>query len=325
MILLTGSPRSGTTWVLELLETIPRTRRVWEPFFTGVGLDARQLAGVNFGLGLRPYLPVEENHSELESYFERLLIGKEYDPLRMRGIYTFTHWELVKRNVASNKTIIKFCRAQRLLPWLLQRFSVRSILLIRHPLAVVASQLHHPGFQLDETSNVHPVISNQVAVEWPELSLYTQTLTHLEEKLAASWCFDYLIPLRNWNFCEKALLLIYENLVTEPGHELTRIERHLGIKFPLEVFHQLANPSATTVEDSNVLTGKDRLSTWENRLSSEQVDRILSVIRVFGLDFYTQDLKPNFERLREFMNLDVGTELRGDVTTDRNETQDAKL
>jgi hypothetical protein len=40
-----------------------------------------------------------------------------------------------------------------------------------------------------------------------------------------------------------------------------------------------------------------QLSKWRDRLSDRQIDRILEIANAFGLDFYTDELEPDYERL----------------------------
>lgn len=60
---------------------------------------------------------------------------------------------------------------------------------------------------------------------------------------------------------------------------------------------RLKVPSASTKERSNVLTGKDPLEGWTENLTQEQIERILRVVSTFGLDFYGEDLEPDYSRL----------------------------
>lgn len=303
VILITGSQRSGTTWLLELLETLPGTRRVWEPFGWDIPQpsDPKRLEKAiqtNVGLGQRPYLPVGTNHPELESFLNALLSGLNRDPLAVPTRLD-SRWEMLKRLVVPTRTVIKFVRAQRLMPWLLHRFPVKTILLMRHPLAVVASQLRLLGH--DWIREEHPIVSKELAAEYPELAEYAVRLPHLEEKLAATWCFDSLIPLQKWTYCRNALLVPYETLVRDPENELQRMEQHLGIQFPEATLQRIRYPSSTTMTDSNVIAGKDPLRTWESRLSPEEVQRILNVVGRFGIDIYSdEDPYIDLQRLTEF-------------------------
>jgi hypothetical protein len=286
-VLLTGSPRSGTTWLAELLETLPAVRRVWEPFLNDADPSSDAF---NFGLGWRPFLSANVEHEPLYSFFDRLLHGTKYRYPEWAGPHPHVSaWAFARRVLAPRRTLLKFCRAQRLLPWVRRRFDLPTLLLMRHPLAVVASQLQKPAFQQRGVEDQHPVLSDAVTERWPNLAQYACSLDHYDEKLAATWAFDYMIPLQARPSLRPDLIVTYEQLVTDPDTELQRIEDALDISFDVSVQKRLRQPSATTADDSNVLRGHDRLSTWKHRLSDEQVDRVLAVTERFGLAFYTSD------------------------------------
>ena len=131
-IVIAGSPRSGTTWLAELLNTIPRSAILWEPLF----LDADpQLPKIGFGW--RTYVPPDRDRPEMEAYLRRVLTGRVLNPwtlqrTSLRDVYRVKRW------------IVKFVRANMLLPWLTLRFPTRRpLLLVRHPCAVVASQIRN--------------------------------------------------------------------------------------------------------------------------------------------------------------------------------------
>lgn len=304
VLLLTGSARSGTTWVMELLEEIPGTCHIMEPFAREKippPSDPRrfkEIARCNFGLGFRPYLSLEEENPALETFLCHLMGRLNSFPSWGLGISHFSLPEIIERYSSPKRLIVKCTRAQRLLPWILRRFSTKSILLMRHPLAVVASQLHHPYWQHDLVDKEHPIITKEVERDYPDLVEYAAGLVHIEEKLAATWCFDYLIPLENWDNCRDALLVTYEQLVTEPESVLDAMQDYIGIEFPKTVFHKLGKPSAATVEDSLVMSGMNPLTTWQDRLSSEEISRTLRVVEGFGLSFYSEDPEPDLKELR---------------------------
>lgn len=53
---------------------------------------------------------------------------------------------------------------------------------------------------------------------------------------------------------------------------------------------KLKESSWTTVSDSNVALGKDPLAGWKDKLSPEEVKRILNVVHRVGIDAYTDAL-----------------------------------
>jgi hypothetical protein len=276
-IFITGSPRSGTTWLLEILETIPRTRRIYEPF--GPPFPCADV-------GWRPYRHEEEEYPCLERYVRGLLTGSARGLPRI-GPHSHTLLRQAVERTFPRQTVIKSVRAQRLLPWLARRFDLPMVLLIRHPLSVVSSQLRYP-FEVTP-KGAHPVVCERLAAEYPHLAEIVDSLSYPEQKLAASWAFDYLVPLSRWKSCNGVLLLGWEDLVNDPQTMLGQLEGHCGVSFPQEVFTQLATASATTRGCDTLGHVEVRVRSWERRLSSHQISRIMDVVRQFGISVYNED------------------------------------
>jgi hypothetical protein len=43
--------------------------------------------------------------------------------------------------------------------------------------------------------------------------------------------------------------------------------------------------------------GSHQLSKWKRHLTSDQIDRVLGITHSFGIDWYTEDLEPDYEKL----------------------------
>lgn len=279
-VVITGSPRSGTTWLLEMVERATDSRRIWEPFYS----PDEQRGDRNFGLGWRPYLPPGEEHRELKTALRRLLQGKGISYELAVGSHQYGRLRLTRRLVVAQATVVKFCRFQRLLPWFTRRFSVPVVLLVRNPLAVVASQLNHPSWDYQQVAKEHPVVSSSIRRMYPELAQRASRLEHLEEKLAATWAFDYMIPLSS-RLGECVRTVRYKDLVEAPAKTLAAILEHgkLSSKHNKSSL-RVEQPSSTTQPDSNVARGGNPRTTWRQRLDDRQVTRISSVICSFPFE-----------------------------------------
>ena len=63
---------------------------------------------------------------------------------------------------------------------------------------------------------------------------------------------------------------------------------------------QLSIPSDTVTSNSQIVSGKDPLSGWKNKLSEQQVSNIFKVLKIFNMDFYNHELEPDYEKLASF-------------------------
>lgn len=289
-VALTGAPRSGTTWLLEMLERTTGARRIYEP------CHLAKMKRRKIELGWRPWLPPEADHPALRHYLSDLFSGREISLGSMVGNLDYSPlavFAFAKRLLFAPGTVIKFCRVQRLLPWITERFDVPIILLIRNPLAVVASQMASPLWDYERIVSSPPAGFPELREAFPQLMDYACSLTHAEEIMASVWAFDYLIPFSQWDKLDGTRLVAYEDLVQHPGRTLRKVINHFGL--PSNESHEefFRQPSASTEPGSNVLQGNNPLTTWRQRLTAEEVDRILAVVRRFGLDFYGQGLVPN--------------------------------
>jgi len=307
-IFVTGSPRSGTSWLMEILRNIPDYTYSFEPLNPIWYHEPRKL-----GFHSRVYLPPDANWPEGEEYFKKIINGEK---VGFQYLYRFTPKEVMSI-LLGKKLIVKSVRANRLLPWMAKRFQIHKLIfIVRHPCAVIASQLktgfcgyHDPIFPY---GNIFPT-NKQILAEASQIDELDDSLLKKlkniktrEETLAAAWCLDNCIPLllpkpRPWTF------IIYEKLVQDGKKDLTRIFNELGEKnIPQSAYQQLrilslVSPSRLGLEDEQkaVPNTNIQLSKWKTKLSETQIERILKVVSDFGIDFYTRDLEP------EYRNIDI--------------------
>jgi hypothetical protein len=207
------------------------------------------------------------------------------------------------------KLIVKFVRSNRMLPWIAERFKLRSmILMIRHPCAVVASRFK-PGQKLPSElqQNIKPfptpkeILNEASQIDGIDQSLLNKLreIKTREEIIAASWCLDNYVPLSYpkpypWK------VVIYEKLIRDGEKEIIRIFNEIGEKnVPRSAFLHLKLPSNVTQKnDEKIITNTElQLSKWKESLSKKQIERILSIVTAFGLDFYTKEIEPDYENI----------------------------
>ena len=183
----------------------------------------------------------------------------------------------------SNKMIVKFVRANRILPWMCRTFNVPPpILLIRHPCAVVASQLNC-AWMNTERPEAPPFLD-----DYPSFRSALSRTEGVEENLAARWALDQLPALLHqppnpW------FIVTYEDLVLHPSSTLGEIFKMWGLDVDIEeAIKGLAKPSRVVGR-----LGISGTGGWRDQLSREQISRILGVVNAFGLTFYDEGEEAN--------------------------------
>jgi hypothetical protein len=209
-----------------------------------------------------------------------------------------------------NKLVVKSIGLSRLLPWISKRFELRGIyFIIRHPCAVVASQIKTGwcGYHLTSPpySDIFPT-RQQVLEEASEIEGLDQSLINKLEKiqtqdeiLAAVWCLDNYVPL-SFSKPHPWITVIYEKIKTMGEEEIIRLFNEIGMKdIPPSAFRNLNIPSMLTLRGENkiVKRAEKQLSKWKESLSKKQIERILKIVSDFGLDFYTENIEPDYDNI----------------------------
>lgn len=266
-IIIAGTPRSGTTLVMELLGWLPRYTTLFEPLHPTWFREA-YIAGFQ----PRTYLPPGKNWPEGEKYLEKVLSGNVVS----KNPYLRINPKYIIHRLLSNKIIVKFVRANRLLPWIQEKFNVRgTIFVIRHPCAVISSQLNTGfyGYAHPDYHNFYNMLPSQdqlmkeiskIEPYYPGLLEKVERLEKPEEILASIWSIDNLIPLCS-DQSSSWYILVYEKLITEGIKELRKIFHWLREDVPIEAIKQLNIPSKLT-QDRNPqeVTNKNiQLSKWK--------------------------------------------------------------
>lgn len=304
-ILISSAPRSGSTWLMEILGTIPGYTYIFEPLNPTWFPESFEV-----GFKSRTYLPSNTEWIEGEKYLRKAFMGNIFGiPLQNSQIITHTprnKLEVFMHRLLGNKLIVKSINFNRLLPWVCKRFQLRKIyFMIRHPCATIASQLNtglcgyhanSPPYQYIFPTR-EDILNEASTIDKLDVELLKKLkeIRTLEEILAAAWCLDNFIPLSlskpyPWT------LIIYEKLIKEGSREIPNLFNELGEKITRSAFRCLKLPSMTTPWDQlHIVKDVDKqLMKWKQFLSEKQVERILNIVSDFGFNFYTENAEPDY-------------------------------
>ena len=287
-VMVAGTPRSGTTWLAELLATLPGYKHLDEP------LHLNNPAPPD--LDWRTYVAPDARRPRLRTYLERVFRGQA------RGHYKTEADSRVGRVVELCRhpsVVAKFVRAHRLLHWIDEIFDLRGIvILVRHPCAVVASQLDYEHSETNDWAQASPgeKVETVLAGSLPDslvnrFAPLVRDLDTGEEVLAALWAVDTYCALR-LHGDPPGHIVAYEDLVASPRETLNSVFASLGATPPTAALEHIDVPSDSAASDLHRENTRRQLSKWRRKLTDGQANRILSVVRAFDLDLYSEDLRP---------------------------------
>jgi len=306
---IAGSGRSGTTWVLDSMATANDLRPVFEPFHPYISPVGDRYAH-------RALAPEEENE-ELKQFLWKVCDGKSHRlwtqyRRQIRWLFpppnnfgtrkdagrTWRHWakfitEIPRLTLEARRKepIVKCIRANLMLGWLSRRCGCRVVLIVRHPGAVIESELRgswNAQFALDRFRNdgkLHEMTNGRY------VKLLAQPMTQTEA-LAVRWLVENQWVVERAD-ADGITVIYYEELRSSPAEGWRRIGDALG----LELLPDTGTLSRPSQQSSTRRTGDDGggsvKNRWQRALTGEQIDEIQRMLDRAECSLYSMnDLAP---------------------------------
>jgi hypothetical protein len=284
-VLLFSTPRSGSTWVMELIWTQPGFKYCNQPLSLFNPLVRKHL-----GTDRWESLYESDFSPTLERYFRDICEGRLRfaNPNPLRGHYRpITHRIVFKE--------IHGC-ADRI-NWFRDTFNARIAYLIRHPIAVAISSEQFPliGAFLetayrDHFSREQLSFADRIATSGTPL-----------ERGVLSWCLQNSVPLREAS--DDWAIVTYEQLVVDPAPVIQELASKLDLTAPDRMREALTVPSVNVKIKSNEETQHllyettadrrpDLVDKWRRKVDANEVARAMDIVSTFELDVYTRDVFP---------------------------------
>ncbi len=297
-----GTPRSGTTWMMEILSDLPGYISLFEPLHPSYPLPREYDKGFNS----RPYIHPNLEDRDLNIFLENVFQGKlisETNRFKLKDSF--------KRFLA-DRLLVKFIRGNRLLPYIVDNFDLKgTVLIIRHPCATIASQYstgitgyvskHGTTQAFEDIDITREMVLTDLKNIVPD-SIYksVKRMDHRVSFYAVAWALDHYIPLF---FCghDDCKIVTYEMLVKDGKDEMDKILKSIGFNNTSKSMNKiLSNTSMTTKGDYYKQDKEKQLSKWKNILSRKEQEKIFQVLDLFGIDFYDESIYPDLKSLKRW-------------------------
>ncbi len=288
-IALFTSARGGSTWLAQIMNAIPDSAIVWEPLFLG-GMKYKELKNVNFWWN--QHIPQDADWPEAEVFFQKLFNRQILHP----KLYQYND---LSKAADWSYYIFKFCLGNMMMPWLVDRFEIKPVLMLRHPCAVVASQFKHGGFShlVNETSYEIP------ACRYPDMyekhkEAFAMVRTP-EERFAAEWAMTAVYPVHHPYNDKKWITISYEQLYLNIEEEISKLFARLELELPQDVLSIVRKPSHTTNAYAlDKIKKGSQVDSWRKHLTNDQIKNILRITNAFGVDFYDESSEPDYAKIQ---------------------------
>lgn len=279
-IIISGEPRSGTTWLLDLLIHIPNTFTHWEPL--------HQTDGV---------VPKDWN------WGDRVLIHKYDDTPRyrilLRDILTLNkrihksiwYWRQSITSLVFSKVVItKFVRANLLLSYITTNFKLNNkpILIIRHPIDTCLSQMNAFEYNMQFPREIPDWMNNERYLEEAD---YLNSLGTVLEYNIAMWCLNNCPLLHDKMTLSKLNIVYYTDLVLNPEKEIRILLNALSCVNKSNINEIIENmnfvkASGTDFNQNYLPNPQKQLHKNIERLTMKEKDDIQQVFDHFNFKLY---------------------------------------
>lgn len=300
-IFVTGSPRSGTTWLGKMLSLSPLVNYIHEPFNPDVK-KSRALCNVKFDF---PFTYIcEENGEKYFKAIKKLFDGK-YD-LRyglthsksLKGmINSFNEWRRVNRlHNDGGVPLVKDPIGLLSCEWLNRHFDIHTIVMSRHPAAFVASMKRLGWGSRPEWWALQQkyLMRDYLGPFENEIKALAIGEHNVIERASLAWKLHYHVIKAYQQNHDDWIFLRHEDISRDPINSFEKLYAGAGIPFTadirksIEVYCDASNPSKATAQEKPIkLNSKATISNWKNQLTPAEIDFIREHVEDISKHFYT--------------------------------------
>jgi hypothetical protein len=310
-IMLSGLPRSGTTWTAEVLGQAPDTFYLYEPdnekfYFKTILLkdEVNQFPYLKKGsesplyyklwkdiFNRHSYEDVFPDKNNMRAYYLEKMIGQKVGEVHE----TFFNYSdeskkdvIQKRNVdhpkipMDQRLLIKSVDNIFALDWLDYHFDFIPLIIIRHPANTISSymKLH---FQ-DSWRNIfsqEDLVKDYFKDILPKLNRKTEIIDKMAIQLSAAYYVvnEQLQNHPNW------MIIRHEDLCEDPVKQFKKLYKTLDLKWTSNVKQFIKDSNAPGKGYKTNRIAKEEINKYKTLLSKEQIQKIREIYDIFGNPF----------------------------------------
>lgn len=281
-IFIFATPRSGSTFIMELLDAQPRVKVFNEPLNIRMPVIRAELGAMTW----RDVLVREDRRELFAKYFNRL---------RRNAVpqlnTAFFHKEA---RFFTNRNVFKVIHGgEDMIDWFETTFGADILVLMRHPIPTALSHYHYPRLPhfLEQPEYKALFSSRQIAL----IERTIEDGSEFEQGIV-NWCiqcFPALVTFKDAGWA----VVSYEDLTIHPEATVAYLEKMIHLD-PIPNLRDLVNrPSESTVQ-SDATTheffetlgeSSSRMflvDKWKARISQADEARAMEFLSEFAIDYY---------------------------------------
>lgn len=256
-VLVTGSHRSGSTWLGHMMSIPKDVDYIHEPF--NPGLPQNKEYSFPFGNTFEYFPTADGKNTEVDKYFDELLQGQ----LRK------------SKGSESSTIIIKDPIAFMSAEWWAKNYDTKNIVLIRHPAAFVASlKIKNWSFDFNNYRDQTKLLNEVLFPFKDEIISFADNPRGIIDQGILLWNIFYyrtkIYELYNkeWKYVR------HEDLSMRPFQEIHKLYEFCGLEWNDEINQKIEeNVNPEKVEEFK-RNAKENVYSWMERLTPEEIAKI---------------------------------------------------
>ncbi len=296
-ILVTGSHRSGSTWVGRILGLSTDTGYIHEPFRPGCPPGICNAGFQHWFTYITrenetPYYQAVKNTLEFRyNLWAQLKTIRNVQHLRQ------TKWDyqtFAEHRAYRQRTLIKDPITLLSAPWLVDRFDMAVVVLIRHPAAFAGSLKRLDWtFPFDHFLQQPLLMRDHLEPFRAEITEYANREQDIINQSALLWKVLNSVVLKYRQRFPNWIFLRHEDLSNNPVRHFEDLFQRLNLEFTPEIrdavqAHSAAsNPKEAPKTKSVKLNSKANIHSWKKRLSPDEIRCIREQVGEVAQEFYS--------------------------------------
>jgi hypothetical protein len=297
-ILVSGSHRSGTTWVGKMIASSPLVGYIHEPFNP---LHRPGICSAKFPQWFK-YV-TDENEEPYYGPLKRTLAFQFDVGAEVKAIKSASHIGRMGKNWY-NFTVNRMRHTTPLMKdpiaifscdWLARRFDMNVIVMIRHPAAFVSSLRRlRWGHNFNNITQQPLLLQNHLQPFTDDIEKFAREPQDILDQAILLWRMMHHMILHYQHTHQDWIFLRHEDISADPLEHFARLFKRLNLDFSpkvkstIEDYSNSSNPGELQAGHQIVrLNSKANIKSWKKKLTESEVTYIRSKVEDISSAFYT--------------------------------------
>lgn len=290
-ILVTGSHRSGSTWVGNIISSNKKVFYIQEPFNLSIPRENSPCDYWFEYVDCKSKKRKDEFKEYLRSFYSpyNLYFLKDFFKIRTSKNFIQFLKEYKRRSV--NRALIKDPLALMSAEWMHENLECDVVVVIRHPAAFVASlKIKDWQFDFKNFSNQQALVETYLHDWKREIKDFSQNNRNIIEQGILLWnCIYSVVSFYHKKYQNRWYFVKHEDLSKNPIFEFEKIFDFLELRMDEPIKNWINETSNSDSDSGFKRNSRENIGTWKQRLTVDEVKLIKDRTKPVWTNFYKED------------------------------------